>query len=94
VVGYDAEWTSLIMQVCYELGLRVPRDVSVMSCDWEPSLDLTVVPVASIFIDRVEMGRQAAKMLIRRIEDHGASLPAHVVPYSLIENQSVRDPRT
>ena len=94
VVGYDAGWTSLIMQVCYELGLRVPRDVSVVSCDWEPSLDLTVVPVTSIFIDRVEMGRLAARMLIQRIENDGVSLPAVVVPYSLIENQSVRDLRT
>jgi LacI family transcriptional regulator len=91
VVGYDAAWTSLIMQVCYELGLRVPRDVSVFSCDWEPSLDLTVVPVASIFIDRVEMGRQAVQMLIRRIENHGIPLPSHVISYSLIENQSVRE---
>ncbi len=93
VVGYDAAWTSMIMQVCYELGLRVPRDVSVISCDWEPSLDPTVVPVASIFIDRVEMGRQAAQMLMRRIENHGASLPAHIVSYSLIENQSVEERR-
>jgi len=91
IMGYDAAWTSEIMKVCYELGLRVPADVSVVSCDWEPSLDLTVVPVASIFIDRVEMGRQAAHMLIRRIENHGISLPAHVVSYSWIENQSVRE---
>jgi DNA-binding LacI/PurR family transcriptional regulator len=91
IIGYDAIWTSEIMQVCYELDLRVPRDVSVVSCDWEPSLDLTVVPVASIFIDRVEMGRQAVQMLVQRIENHGVSLPAQIISYSWIENQSVRE---
>lgn len=91
IIGYDAIWTSEIMQICYKLGLRVPGDVSVVSCDWEPSLDLTVIPVAGIFINRVEMGRQAVQMLVRRIENHGVSLPSHIISYSLIENQSVRE---
>ena len=93
LLAYDYSWTSFAFRACHEMGLHVGQDISLMSCDWAPSLDDAVVPVTSMFIDHTEMGRLATRMLLRRIEDHGVSLPSHVVSYSLVENRSVRDIR-
>lgn len=57
-----------LMKALSELGLRVPEDVSVVGFDDLELLKYLPVPLTSVRVPKQEMGRNAAEILIRRIE--------------------------
>lgn len=61
-----------------ELGLRVPDDVSVVGYDNLQLLDYLAVPLTSIHVPKLEMGAQAAEMLIQHIESREVLRPHKV----------------
>ncbi|HEX6536824.1 MAG TPA: LacI family DNA-binding transcriptional regulator [Gemmatimonadaceae bacterium] len=74
-----------------ELGLRVPEDVSVIGFDDIPLLEYLSVPLTTVRMPKFEMGRIAAKMLIRHIESKTAVLPQKVLLDSeLVVRRSTR----
>jgi LacI family transcriptional regulator len=50
-------------------GIRVGEDISLVTCDDVPLVDLYEPPIASISRDSVELGRTAARLLLRRLHD-------------------------
>lgn len=65
-------------------GLRVGKDVSVVSCDETPVTELFSPPIAVVRRDNVEIGRVAAELLIARMkgddEPSEVLLPTEFVP--------------
>ena len=54
-----------------EAGLRVPQDVSVTGFDGVPLLRQTDAPLTTIHVPAQDLGRAAARMLIRRLRSDG-----------------------
>jgi LacI family transcriptional regulator len=63
-----------VLQAAAERGLRIPQDLAVIGysdflfCPW------TAVPLASVHLDTAELGRQAAELLLKKIETGSPSL--------------------
>jgi LacI family transcriptional regulator len=66
------------LQVLQSLGLRVPDDISIVTCDDVPLSELYRPPIASIARDTVGLGRTAAELLLRRLGEN-PGLPEKVV---------------
>jgi LacI family transcriptional regulator len=72
--------------------LRVGRDISLVTCDDVPLVELYEPPIASISRDSVDLGRQAARLLLRRLHE---GIPQEIVitptvfrPRSSVRRQS------
>ena len=78
------------MKVANELGLEVPRDVSVIGFDNIPESALSTPPLTTIDQSIQEMGSEAARLLIELI-DEPAREPVHLtMPTELVVRQSCR----
>lgn len=93
IVTYNAQWAARVFRVCNQLGRRIPEDVSIVSCDFDPIASFTLVPVTCFGLDRVKMGRSAVELLQWRIDNNGSDAPSIVVRPELIEGASVAPPR-
>jgi LacI family transcriptional regulator len=82
-------------QIAHELGLQVPRDLSVVGFDNQQSVADALLPgLTTIQLPHNEMGKWAAKQAIARVRgDNKDAPPAHsLMPCPLIERQSVASP--
>jgi LacI family transcriptional regulator len=83
-----------MLRAIRRLGLVIPRDLSVISCD---DVDLTVLtdpPVTVISRNLDEVGRVAAELLLRRIRGTGdGERYCHVMPTELILRESCAQAR-
>lgn len=59
-------------------GLRVPEDLSIVGCDDIPNLHLHRVPLTSVALPSIEMGRLAAEKVIGVLEGNDR-LPAQII---------------
>ena len=74
-----------------ELGLLVPDDVSVVGFDDLPLLAYLPVPLTTVRMPKVEMGRIAAQMLIRHVESKEVVPPRKVyLSAELVVRRSTR----
>jgi LacI family transcriptional regulator len=80
-----------LYRALYELGLRVPDDVSVVGFDDIPLAEYLSVPLTTIRMPKARMGALAAEMLIKHVESQMVLPPQHAMLESeLIERASVR----
>lgn len=84
-----------VMKACEEAGLRIPEDVSVVGMD---NLDIgsRVYPkLTSVALMQEEIGRQAALMLMKRLEGPPPAGNGQVklLPKLVVRHSSVRDRR-
>jgi LacI family transcriptional regulator len=89
IVTYNAPAAAYLLRACVNIGLSVPRDLSIISCDHDPMLSFAVVPITCFRLNRVEMGRIAVEMLLRRIEDGSPNVPSVFLTGELKEMESV-----
>jgi LacI family transcriptional regulator len=79
------------LQVLNARGVRVGRDLSLITCDDVPASQVFAPALASISRDVVGMGRTAAELLLRRITDEDE--PEHVVlPTAFTARESCAPP--
>ena len=82
---------------CYEAlqerGLSCPKDVSVTGYNDSAFVDLLTPPLTTVRIPQREIGIQAARLLLQKIEDHRASVRDVVLRPQLIVRQSTAAPR-
>ncbi|MEN8253977.1 MAG: LacI family DNA-binding transcriptional regulator [Verrucomicrobiota bacterium] len=90
-VVYSAPEANWLYSVLLTLGYRIPEDISIISCDYDPILSYMETPVTSFFLDRIQMGRTAVEMLQKRIESKGEEEPAIMVEGVLKEGLSVAE---
>jgi LacI family transcriptional regulator len=73
----------------FAAGLKIPEDISVIGYDNVMISELLDPPLTTIMQPKIEMGKAAAKMLIRKIRKEYTDIEAFFEP-QIIERQSVR----
>ena len=56
------------LRAAHQLGLRVPEQFGIISCDNTPLTELAETPITSVDVDTFALGVQAAQILIEQIE--------------------------
>ena len=67
-----------VIKAFVDNGLKVPDDLSVVGFDDIPMAELSAVPLTTVRQPQVEMGRQAAQLVLERISGN-KSLPRRVI---------------
>jgi len=80
------------LEVIGELGLRVGRDLSLVTCDDVPLSTLYRPPIASISRDTVGLGATAARLLLDRLGDEPGPPRTAVLPTTYTPRASVAPP--
>ena len=89
VVCYNDQIAVLLIEACSRAGIHVPDDLSVVSFDDSNLSRITSVPLTSITHPSSEMGRLAAKSILRIIADKESSVQ-HIFKPSLVIRNSVQ----
>ncbi len=80
------------LEIIDELGLRVGRDLSLVTCDDVPLSTLYRPPIASISRDTVGLGATAAELLLARLGDEPGAPMTAVLPTAYTPRASVGPP--
>ncbi|MDX2162040.1 MAG: LacI family DNA-binding transcriptional regulator [bacterium] len=82
-----------VMHAVTELGYRIPDDLSVVGYDDIPIASYTMPPLTTVAQPIVEMGRTAAEMLLRHIENPKLPFEKVVLPTHLVVRGTTAPPR-
>ena len=75
----------------YRRGFRVPEDLSLVGFDDEPAAAFMIPPLTTIRQPAVELGREAANVILARLRDQPASLAT--LKAELVVRESTARPR-
>lgn len=75
-------------RVCIEMGLSIPKDLSIISFNNSLFARLTSPRLTSIDINSVQLGIEAASQVINHIENPNLLATKIIVPHKLIERHS------
>ena len=82
-----------LMRALRELGLRVPEDVSIIGYDDIDMAQYAAVPLTTVRVPKVEVGRRAAQILIQHVEALDAGMTEKVcLQAELVVRQSTCPP--
>jgi LacI family transcriptional regulator len=77
------------IQVASEQELKVPADLSIVGMDDIESAAMSTPLLTTIAKDKYEIGQQAARLLLRRLQGTLPEAPEQaIVPCRLVERQS------
>jgi DNA-binding LacI/PurR family transcriptional regulator len=68
--------------------INVPRDVAVIGFDDVPDATTSIPPLTTVRQPMVEMGRQAALMLMEHMQDHSRDAQKQILPIELVVRES------
>ncbi|WP_221091508.1 LacI family DNA-binding transcriptional regulator [Deinococcus aquaedulcis] len=74
----------------YRRGIRVPEDISLIGFDDLPASQFTLPPLTSVHQPLFEMGQQAARTVLHRLQTPDLPLTPPELPLSLSVRESVR----
>ena len=80
-----------LKQVCFELGLRVPDDLSIIGFNNSMVAKMSAPPLTSIDINSFQLGVEAASQVINHIENPNLLATKIIVPHQLVERDSCRE---
>lgn len=89
ILTYDPSLALVVMKVAHNRDWAIPEKFSLMTCDDWSVLQYLPVAVSAVGINRGEIGSQAVKMLMQRMEYSG-EIPTIKVPGVLRARESVR----
>lgn len=90
IVAYNGIEAARIIFAAYQLGLRIPADLSIVACDSDPVIDVPPVDITSFHFDRNAMGQKAVEMVEARIHNGGRDIRSVEFQGILIPGESVR----
>ncbi len=73
------------VQAAPSLGLRIPEDLAIVTHEEEPAC-YGVVPVTTMLIPSLEMGRMSVEMLLERIAEPARSISPQAVEFKVHES--------
>jgi DNA-binding LacI/PurR family transcriptional regulator len=82
-----------LLRCAHELGLRVPRDISVVGFDDVPEAEYFATPLTTVRQDFAELGRRGVDLLLAEIRTGVRSLDPVAIPATLVERSSTAGPR-
>ena len=77
-------------RVCFQCGISIPKDLSIISFNDSLFAKLTYPPLTSINVNSSQLGIEAASQLINHIENPNLVATKIIVPHSLVERESCR----
>ncbi len=89
IVAYDMRMAARIICEGVNLGLSIPKDFSLISCDYDVSTKVHLVEVTAFKLDRREMAKAAVDMLFRKITDNIGDVNTVYINGQLVEGDSV-----
>jgi DNA-binding LacI/PurR family transcriptional regulator len=78
-----------VMNALSHLGLRVPEDVSIATCDVEARFKHPVAQPGGVTYDRYALGQTAAEMILTKIEGHDHHVPSIFVTGKFIIGETI-----
>ena len=81
-----------VYRALHELGMSVPDDMSVIGFDNLPYAQIMNPPLTTIHAPRLELGRTAATMLLRLINEEELEMTQVLLPTQLIKRKSCQPP--
>lgn len=76
----------------YEAGYSIPDDISIIGFDNDKYSKYLYPPLTTVHQPRNEMGENAAKLLVERIEGKGSKVKRKIIlPTKIIERNSVKE---
>lgn len=93
VIVPDLVRLAAVMQAAYQLHLRIPDDLSVVSVLDADLADRAAPPLTNVDFPSQDMGRIGAELLIDQLEDRAAPLRQILLPPQLRSGQSAARPR-
>lgn len=87
------EMAAGVLRAAHELGLEVPRDVSVMGFDDIIMANYTDPPLSTIKVVKEHMGRRAMTRLIELVERTDTRVKMEVAPVELVLRSSTARPK-
>ena len=90
IFSFNDEMAFALYRSAHQYGLSIPQDISVIGCDNVPFCNVLEVPLSTVYVPTVEMGREMAEALIELIEgERGGERTLHKHEPSLILRGSV-----
>ncbi|MBM6926768.1 GntR family transcriptional regulator [Pseudoflavonifractor phocaeensis] len=86
VVCYNDEVASRLISYLLKKGIRIPKDMAVVSFDNSQYSELSPIGITSLSHGDYNVGQMAAELLVRRLR--GEECTSEVAPWFLIERQS------
>ena len=77
-----------VYRALHELGLAIPGDMSVIGFDDLAFTEIMHPPLTTVHAPRLELGRTAAAMLLRLINEEPLEMTRVVLPTNFVERQS------
>lgn len=94
VFGVNSVTTVRVLHTIMDMGLRVPQDIGICGPDdwnWDSGMNWSTassVSVTTMAIDSQSIGREAAKMLLRRLHEAEVAVQTYYAPVTLIQRES------
>lgn len=80
----------VLERACFELGLSIPKDISIVSFNNSLLARLTSPMLTSIDVNSCQLGTEAASQIINHIENPNLLATKIIVPHHIIERDSCR----
>lgn len=90
IVVSDDILALVLVQLCKQVGLSIPDDLSILSFNDSLFARLSVPKLSSVDVNSFQLGIESASQLINHIENPNLLAAKIIVPYSLIERDSCR----
>lgn len=80
-----------ILNVCLELGIRVPEQVSILAAEHKLGAGKLLYPqISAFYVPAQDMGRGAAELLMKRIENREMEETSREYETRYVERESIR----
>lgn len=76
------------VQSCKEMGLKIPEDIAIVGFDNISFSALIDPPLTTIHVDKYEIGKQSASLLLQMLKEPDQNYPIQYVDVELIERES------
>lgn len=90
IVTANGQSATGIMSYLYEIGVRIPEDVSIISYEDSSICGYATPALTSVNIRKEELGQAAVKCLIERIQNPDKELESNVIPPYMVYRDSVK----
>ena len=81
------------LQLCHEMGLKLPEDISIITFNNSIMVKLANPPLTTIDVNSRQLGVEAASQLINLIEHPYMTATKIIVPHYLVERKSCQAPK-
>ncbi len=79
------------MRYFYQQGVLIPRDVSLVGFEDTTLAEFATPPLTTINRNKNRMGAEACRLMFTRLRNPDLAYQDYIVPYRLVERESVRD---